>query len=419
MYSSDAIQIINEVVDNPETLRKALRKPNAFTQKEILDFKSVISIMLDYSSASLQAKIARHSEMCNKKRIVTKQALSKALSQIDETPFIAMFVALINYIYKGKHLLKTYKNYMLFAVDGSYFNIPKTLKNSMFFDINGKATKLKLGGSMIYDVLNNVPLDFKISKTFMNERQEFMEQLAYLETNYPHVLGNAIFTFDMGYPSLDIKTELINRNIKFVMRVSSSYLTEVNDAPLGDCQVILRNGKTIRVLKFMTDKNELITLCTNLFDFSIDELQEIYRLRWIVETSFNTAKNKLFVDKNQGKTVNFLKQSYWATMVKMVFLGIGQNECDKNIEQEEKKKVVYGFNNEKIHEYKTNTQILIKAFDTFYILSGIAKKCYNSIFDLTKAIEEAVKRRVRKTITASINIVEKMFEFRSFCGANA
>ena len=418
MYTSDAINIINEILNNPKTLSDALLKDNAFTQKEILDFKSVISIMLDYSGASLQAKITRHCKECNKKRTVTKQALSKALSQIDESPFAKIFVALIDYIYKGKHLLKTFNNYLLFAVDGSYFNIPKTFKNMMFFNIGSKATKLKMGGSMIYDVLNNVPMAFKISKNFMNERKEFIEQLNDLEEAYSHVLANAIFAVDMGYPSLELIIEFYKRKIKFVMRASCAFLKEINEAPLGDNIVTLRNGLKIRVLKFITDKNELITLCTNLFDLTEDELKEVYRLRWIVETSFNTAKNKLFVDKNQGKTVNFLHQSYWATMVKMVFLGIGQNECDKNIENEEKQNTLYGFSDEKIYEYKTNTQILIKTFEAFYILSGVGKKCFNSIFDLSMALEEAVKRKIKKKITASINIIERMFDYNVWREAN-
>ena len=417
MYSLDAHKIIDEILSNPETLRKALLKENAFSQKEILDFKSVISIMLDYSGASLQAKIIRHCKECNKKRTVTKQALSKALAQIDETPFVKIFDALIEYIYKRNHPLKTFKNYLLLGADGSYFNIPKTFENAKFFDSEGKAMKLKLGGSMIYDLLNNTPLAFEISKTFMNERQVFMEQLNCLAKTYPHVVENSIFTLDMGYRSLEIMTEFIDRNIKFVMRASSSFLKEINNAPIGDSQVILRNGLTIRVIKFITDKNEIITLCANLFDFTEDEIKEIYRFRWIVETCFNTAKNKLFVDKNQGKTVNFLLQSYWATMVKMAFLGISQNECDRNIENEEKKNALYGFNNEKIYEYKTNTQILIKTFEAFYILSGIAKKCFNSIFDLPKALEEAVKRKIKKTITASTNIIEKMFDYKICCDA--
>jgi hypothetical protein len=414
MYTLDALDIVNKIINDPQTLEKALLKKNAFSQKEILDFKAVIAIMLDYSNDSLQGKITRHCNEYGKKRTVTKQALSKALSHIDETPFVAIFNALIDYIYNGNHLLKTYKNYLLFAVDGSYFNIPRTLENATFFDNENKSINLKLGGSMIYDVLNNVPLDFEITDTFMNERQEFLKQLEYLITHYADVVSKAIFTFDRGYPSSELIKGLSNCKAKFVIRCSKNFLKEVNESPIGDNVITLQNGVSVRVLKFKTEKDELITLITNLYDFSIDELKEIYRLRWIVETSFNTAKNKLFVDKNQGKTVNFLKQSYWATIVKMTFLGIGQNECDRFIENEEKENketsAKCGHDTENKYHYKTNTQILIKTFSTYFVLSGAIKTCINSVFNMVKAIREATKRRVKKTITDSVNVIYKFFE---------
>ena len=406
MHISELNEIVNKIVNDPETLKKALLKPNAFSQKQILNFKTVISIMLDYCDDSLQTKITRHMKAHNKTRTATKQALSQALSKIDESPFITMYNALVDYVYNSDHLLKTYKKYLLFAVDGSYFKIPRTLENLEYFDKDGKSINLKLGGSMIYDVLNNVPIDFAISKTFMNERYEFSLQLERLKTKYPHVVKQAIFTLDRGYRSLEIMTDLSQQNIQFVSRASTSFLKEINDAPLGDNIITCRNGLQIRVLKFLTDAKETIILCTNLFDFSEDELKEIYRFRWLIETSFNTAKNKLFADKNQGKTVNFLLQCYWATMVKLVFLGVAQNECDWSIEceEKEKRKVKKGRKQGNKHSYKANTQTLIQLFDAYYILAGFAQKCWDTIFQFMKIIEEAVRRKTKKYITKSKNM---------------
>ena len=412
MHISDPVEIINKIVNNPETLKKALLKPNAFSQKQILTFKTVMSIMLDFCDDSLQTKITRHLKAHDKLRTATKQALSKALSQIDESPFVTMSNALVDYVYNSGFQLKTFKNYFLFAVDGSYFNIPRTLENLNYFDKDGKSTNLKLGGSMVYDVLNNVPIDFAISKTFMNERLEFSQQLARINTNYPHVVKQAIFTLDRGYRSLEIMTDLSLQNINFVSRASTSFLKEIDEAPMGDNIITCRNGLRIRVIKFRLDTDEIFILCTNLFHFSEDELKEIYRFRWIIETSFNTAKNKLFVDKNQGKTVNFLQQSYWATMVKMVFLGIAQNECDWRIEceEEEKRRRKKGRKPGNKHCYKANTRTLIQLFDAYYILAGFAMKCWNSIFRFMKIINEGVRRKVRKYITNSKNIVYVTFD---------
>jgi hypothetical protein len=273
--------------------------------------------MLDYNNGSLQTKIDRHCYENGILKVPVKQTLSKALAQFYETPFIKIYDKLIEYIYKGDHPLKTYNDRLLFAVDGTYFDIPKTHENAEYFDPKGKTKKLKVGGSMIYDVLNNVPFDFKFTKCSMNEREVFLEQLTKLKTDYSDVLENGIFAFDMGYPSAKMKTFLTDINVKYVMRNSKSYLKEVNKAPLGDNIVTTKDGIKTRVIKFLGKRNVIITLCTNLFDFPMEDIMEIYRLRWVVETSFNTMKNKLFSDKNQGKTVNFVKQSLWATLCKM------------------------------------------------------------------------------------------------------
>ena len=72
----------------------------------------------------------------------------------------------------------------------------------------------------------------------------------------------------------------------------------------------------MRVIRFPLDNGEEETLITNLFDtsFSVEDFRELYRLRWLIETSYNNLKNKLEIENFSGRSVLAVEQDYYATV---------------------------------------------------------------------------------------------------------
>ena len=59
----------------------------------------------------------------------------------------------------------------------------------------------------------------------------------------------------------------------------------------------------------------LITSLTNKEEFTIDDLKEIYHLRWSIETYFNLQKNVFELENLSGKTSETIKQDYFARVL--------------------------------------------------------------------------------------------------------
>lgn len=77
--------------------------------------------------------------------------------------------------------------------------------------------------SCLYDVDNQIPINYTLSKSF-NERNICIEQIKYLNKN-------DILIADRGYYSNDVIKNLLNNQIDFVFRLKSSDLNvkEMND----------------------------------------------------------------------------------------------------------------------------------------------------------------------------------------------
>ncbi|SHH74342.1 Transposase DDE domain-containing protein [Clostridium grantii DSM 8605] len=92
---------------------------------------------------------------------------------------------------------------------------------------------------------------------------------------------NDLLLFDRGYPSRDFIKFIEEKQLKYLMSVSSAFLKVVVNAPDKD-QVIEVKYKgdllKMRVLKFELNSGVIETLITNIFDedFSVADFKELY-----------------------------------------------------------------------------------------------------------------------------------------------
>ncbi|MDR2436819.1 MAG: transposase [Endomicrobium sp.] len=220
-----------------------------------------------------------------------------------------------------------------------YQTLLKT-ENSFGYSSNQSDTvRAKALFSSIYDVHNHFFLDIEVDNFRANEtnvaKKNIEQALKIVDKS------KLLITFDRGYPSLEFFNWLINRDIKFLMRVKTSdYEKEKREMITDDEFVKLIHNKhrvkqikdtypeyheefkeqketMVRFTKVKLNEENMEHLVSNLSleEFNSQELKELYGNRWNIETSYNTIKNKLKIESFTGNLPQFILQDVYAQTV--------------------------------------------------------------------------------------------------------
>ncbi len=329
MRSLDALELIKDVTHDSHTLETARQRENAFIRNRKMPFPSALCFMLDMRKTTLQTRLNLYFEHRGEEEPMSQQAFSKLRSNFDHSPFVAMHKALVRKEYSGEYDLPLWNGYHLFGIDGSFAQLPRNGEMYRIFGIHGQKGQCPSAGvSVLFDVLHGWAVDPAITTAKMNERTECEKHIESLCNSFPDIAANSVVLMDRGYPSKDLFETIQALGVKFVARCKSGFLSDVNNAPLGDSIVNIKNGVTLRVIKFMLPSGIIETLATNLFDIPESLFPDLYALRWGVETAYFRLKQELCVEKFSGKTANSIYQDFWASMVLLNSVSVFQKEAD-------------------------------------------------------------------------------------------
>lgn len=163
------------------------------------------------------------------------------------------------------------------------------------------------------------------------------------------------------------QNELEGSGVKYLMRVKSQSMKEVNEALKPDQIVEINvNGITIkvRVIRLVLDSGDEEVLVSNLLDESlcIQDFKELYFKRWGIEVKFDELKNRLQIQNFTGDTVISVEQDFYATIYLSNMAALVKNEANEIIAQNNEDKNLK-------YKYKVNTNILIgKLKDSMVIM---------------------------------------------------
>ena len=174
-------------------------------------------------------------------------------------------------------------------------------------------------------------IDASIGSYPQDERASAKTHIDFLTENLAHI-EKKIVLFDRGYPSLPMLEYLQGKKMNYLMRCQKSWLTQVEQAPMGDSVCILKNGQKVRVYKFILSSGETETLITNLFDIPFDDLPGLYFLRWGVEGKYDVLKNKIELENFSGHTKNAILQDFWVSITLSIVVAIAKKEADEIIQ---------------------------------------------------------------------------------------
>jgi hypothetical protein len=305
MLSLELLDFIRLITQAPETLETARLKANSFIRNRGMPFQDALSFMLDMRTTTIQTRLNLFYRSVIGGDPISQQAFSRLRMNFDHSPFETMARGLVKKEYSGQYELPLWYGYHVFGVDGTSLQLPRTDELREAFGVRGRGGMCPCAGvSVLYDVLHGWAVDPTINRADMSERKECEKHIDFLCRELPHIARNSIVTLDMGYASLALLGILNTSGVKYVARCNSQFLSEINNAHMGDSIVVLKNGISVRVVKFILDSGELETLATNLFELPEELFPELYALRWKIESAYFLLKEELCVEKFTGKTPN-------------------------------------------------------------------------------------------------------------------
>ena len=202
---SVAIALSASIVRAVSTLTESRFKSTYFTRNRKMPFEKLLKYLLSMHKTSTQS--ALHNFFESKGITMSQQALSKARSKLDHTPFLKLFTAIRGAFYEKERLdhLRKYHGKFILAIDGSSTELPNLpLLREKFGGTGAKASSPTARMSIAYDVLNDFIMDAAFSPLTVSERTHAENHLKTIENFID--LKKTIFIMDRCYASEELIT---------------------------------------------------------------------------------------------------------------------------------------------------------------------------------------------------------------------
>lgn len=325
------IREIKKACEEEGFRNRHLSKPEKdFTRNRKLSLTNTIFYTLGNNRSSCSMEAYRFCKISGCETL-SEAAIRKARKKISYTGFRELFVRTAQIASAGKE----YRGYQLVAVDGMKGVLPKVpALTEKYGRQNDHAAVFHAVAA--YDVLNEVFLDSDFSFGIVSEYEHGVELLDEVVEHSRENATKKIWIFDRGFPSLWLIQHLNAKKQKYVMRVSNHFIREVNEfraSKAEDKQVkvafdhrrlqtnrVKSEGEMtfeVRCVRIQLTSGEEEILITNLDrkEFTKGSIQEIYRLRWGIETGFQYLKHAVFVEEFTSRNENGIQQDYYASLL--------------------------------------------------------------------------------------------------------
>lgn len=256
---------------------------------------------------------------------MTASAFSQARAKLSHTAFIELLEEVVVATVYGDGDYERFRGHRLLALDGSSLRLPNTAKTREHFgfisNLNGEygqvPGQVEAKMTVLYDVLNEIPLAGKLDRGRVNDLVAGRQHLALLKEG-------DILLADRGFRSIRFFQEIRERKAHFVIRCPVKFYRALHqllpDDEHGDVTVdVVRGGSTlpVRFVQLRLPSGEIELLATSLLDrrrYPRRELRKLYYMRWRIETYFQVLKSRLSIDNFSGKTVEAIMQDFYSTL---------------------------------------------------------------------------------------------------------
>jgi len=331
------IRAIKRMAEDADFISRHKRSEPDFTRKKELTAADVVSFVLGKTGNPMDFETLAFCKTMNKS--INAPGMCKAREKLNYTAFLEIFRESANII-EPKNL---YKGYRLISYDGIKGELPRTPELMDKYRPSKEALYPQFHAVAEYDVLNCVYTNAIFVPSPADERALACKLLEEHDCEMAEIL-----LLDRGFPSIMLIQMMEKYGKKYVIRVSKSFLKEVND--FGKTQ---SKDKTIRVdydkrrkttnrvkfeggeysfdlrcVKIDLPKGQTEILVTNLpkSEFSRLDIGELYNYRWRIETAFLDLKYAVHVEDFLSKKENSIKQEFYASLIQanlsMLFMDV-------------------------------------------------------------------------------------------------
>lgn len=257
---------------------------------------------------------------------------------------------------------ETYCGYRVLAVDGTTINLPYNPNAESFLHVetHPKGGYNALHATPLFDISSQTYVDCAIQPE--SKKDEIGALLEMLQKN--NFIQKTLIVADRGFESYNLIAHLLEKpNTDFLIRVKQNHgaMREIARLPMLelDCDIAFtitttqtnedkqkrhiflqipkkskegaktRRGRwdfpspypmRLRICRFQLDTGEFETIATSLpRSFSLEDIKEIYRLRWKIETSFNFLKHAVGLVNLHGRSDAFCEQEIYAALTMFNF----------------------------------------------------------------------------------------------------
>lgn len=384
-YSYSNINRIKNSIDNDEFLNECRITSNSFIRKRKVEPKDIILYELNKKGLSSKMEILNFNNINDVKNI-SSPGFFKQREKLNPDAFKYLMQISLKHFYNDySNEVKTYKGYVLTAIDGSDFEILNTKISRQKYNGKQQNHPARVTISTCYDLLNNYTIDTIVEKYDYSETA--MAQKHYETINNKNLIGKfkTIRIMDRNYRNLSNIYHYIKNDDKFLIRISSSCYEKENQEMKSKDEIIeikyeynraryyknsdpefyeyLSAGNTVKVrcVKVELKTGEEEVLLTNLEKeiFSTEEIKELYNLRWQIEINYRHLKNDLKIENITSSKDILIKQDIYSQVLVSNMLQAFINDNNNNINQNKYK-----------NKMKTNTNMSVGIFKNtlIYIL---------------------------------------------------
>jgi hypothetical protein len=323
--------------ESTRNLARLFGDNSSWTRNRNMPIEDMIKCILNKKGLTTVMELRSYfRESKNMEQTISKQGYLKQRKKLNFEVFKVLNQNYLRRFYSSDETV-LWNNYVVFAIDGSKMEIPNSDENRQVYGVSenqyGESVS-RANFSALYDVYNHFLLDIDISNCNSGELESAKKHIISLK----EILGEReiLIIFDRNYPSLEFIDFLERYGVKYLIRLSSiDYKYEVSNMVSGDEETELRHtnsrlshirekfpdralelskrsSTSVRLIKTVFDKGDICVLMTNIRECSMNDISELYRYRWKIETKYHTLKNKLKFESITGKDSIYVLQDCWA-----------------------------------------------------------------------------------------------------------
>lgn len=376
-----------------------------FVRNRKFNLYHVIKFILTMQGNSINKELLDYGFDCEKD-IITASAFVQQRAKLKPAAIKHVFDDFTSkFQYKHK-----FKNYRILAADGCMIQTPynPNEKKTYMFNGSGKRGWNRLHLNALYDVLNRVYIDANV-----DVGTKFSEVSALIGAIEKGNLEKSIIIADRGYESYHLFETCQELNQKYIIRVkepaSKGVLSKIGleNTEFIDKALVLNVSNTMgshltklpgyskcisrkvemdhiksktdvytfnfRMIRIQLSENNCEYLLTNLDEdeFTIEEMKELYNMRWGIESSFRELKYALGLLAFHSTKVENTMQEVYAKLIMHNFseLIITHTQIKNN--------------NSKKYNYQINYTMAIRICLKFY-------RCNSILMNVEKLIKQYI-----------------------------